>query len=304
LRRTWRIGRRQPCWPKLKKSYASTGTSYLQLGRINFGKRYYHCIYTPIIGCRYAGPGGNWVTKVTRQITPTADKISHALVTLTPNSRHPAKSQTAEAPDAKFSGTISWSHLFLGPISRSTDIPKLPAARIRNPARSPETPSWRLHPLQAPGRQNHQGCIPDSISSDSKQLWLENFWLSIPYSGDSTSSGQSEVRLAVGLTSPRTANLDLNGYRILMGPSLRDALNPQNLAAFSLINKAPTAMALSGESTPRSPDRQLIQPGCFEWLFWVIAVKYIERTAIPPPAPHMFIKGNLSTLPNMNSLIY
>jgi len=56
----------------------------------------------------------------------------------------------------------------------------------------------------------------------------------------------NQVRLAVGLTSPHTADLDFNGYRLMMGPSLGDVLKPQNLAAFSLVNKAPTAMALSG----------------------------------------------------------
>ena len=30
----------------------------------------------------------------------------------------------------------------------------------------------------------------------------------------------NQVRLAVGLTSPHTADLDFNGYRLMMGPSL------------------------------------------------------------------------------------
>ena len=111
----------------------------------------------------------------------------------------------------------------------------------------------------------------------------------------------NQVRLAVGLTSPHTADLDFNGYRLMMGPSLGDVLKPQNLAAFSLVNKAPTAMALSG----LRPGARLVDllhalwtdswynPDCFE----NIAIAYIERTAIRHRAPHMFIKGNPSTLP-------
>eukprot|EP01042_Synura_sphagnicola_P000410 gene410-432_t len=111
----------------------------------------------------------------------------------------------------------------------------------------------------------------------------------------------NQVRFAVGLTSPHTADLDFNGYRIMMGPSLGNVLKPQNLAAFSLINKAPTAMALSG----LRPGARLVDllhalwtdswynPDCFE----NIAIAYIERTAIRHREPHMFIKGNPSTLP-------
>ena len=275
-------------------------TAWQDHSAVRFGNRDYHCLYIPIIGCRYAGPGGDAVTKVTRQLTPTAEELSHASVTLLPT--------CVTLPNLKLQKRPTQSYLvqFLDPTCLPVQYPEVLTFRNFPPLGSGALLEALKHQVEdyirfklQEAKITKEVCLilyPAMVNSFDSE-----FFGSVYLPMGTSLAVANQIRLAVGLTSPHTADLDFNGYRIMMGPSLGDVLKPQNLAAFSLTNKAPTAMALSG----LRPGARLVDllhalwidswynPQCFE----NIAFAYIERTAIRHRAPHMFIKGNPSTLP-------